>query len=175
MARKSGQQIRHGNLGTSVILLLFLRPVFLACGKRQRQKYLRSSRASKSALSNGRFKYGITKSYLLGSNMSKRIENINTRFLTFDRSGLTLRISAQGGVLTALDGIGEREKVTLKKNAEVKATSISGLSAMYGVSASMIERAITSGELPVSRLRRRVIIRIEDAERWIGKSRRKDA
>ena len=107
--------------------------------------------------------------------MSKRIENINTRFLTFDRSGLTLRISAQGGVLTALDGIGEREKVTLKKNAEVKATSISGLSAMYGVSASMIERAITSGELPVSRLRRRVIIRIEDAERWIGKSRRKDA
>lgn len=61
--------------------------------------------------------------------------------------------------------------MTLKKNAEVRATSISGLSAMYGISTSMIERAITSGELPVSRLRRRVIIRIKDAEKWIGKSK----
>lgn len=53
---------------------------------------------------------------------------------------------------------------------EIKATSISGLSAMYGISAATIERAIASGELPVSRVRRRVVIRIKDAEKWIGKS-----
>jgi hypothetical protein len=46
---------------------------------------------------------------------------------------------------------------------------------MYGISASMIERAITSGELPVSRLRRSVIIRIKDAEKWIGKSKARNS
>ena len=56
---------------------------------------------------------------------------------------------------------------------EVKATSIAGLSAMYGISPATIERAIADGELPVSKLpgRRRVVIRIKDAEKWIGKSR----
>lgn len=54
---------------------------------------------------------------------------------------------------------------------EVKATSIAGLSAMYGISPATIERAIASGDLPVSRLRRRIIIFIKDAEEWIGKSK----
>lgn len=56
---------------------------------------------------------------------------------------------------------------------EVKATSIAGLSVMYGISPATIERAIAHGELPVSKLpgRRRVVIRIKDAEKWIGKSK----
>jgi len=60
---------------------------------------------------------------------------------------------------------------------EIKATSIAGLSAMYGISAATIERAIASGELPVSRLRgrRRVLIRIKDAEKWIGRPERRKA
>lgn len=61
------------------------------------------------------------------------------------------------------------------EKVELKATSIAGLSAMYGISSATIERAIASGELPVSRLpgRRRVVIRIKDGEKWIGKSERR--
>ena len=61
------------------------------------------------------------------------------------------------------------------ENFKVKATSIAGLSSMYGVSTATVERAIASGELPVSRLGRRVIIRIKDAEKWIGKSKSRKA
>jgi len=61
------------------------------------------------------------------------------------------------------------------ENIEVKATSISGLGAMYGISTATIERAIANGKLPVSRLGRRVIIRIKDAEAWIGEPRARKA
>lgn len=57
------------------------------------------------------------------------------------------------------------------KTVEVKATSIAGLSAMYGMGRATIERAIKSGELAVARKGRRIVIRIKDAEKWIGRSK----
>jgi excisionase family DNA binding protein len=57
------------------------------------------------------------------------------------------------------------------KTVEVKATSIDGLSAMYGIGKATVERAIKSGALPVARKGRRVVIRIKDAEEWIGESK----
>jgi helix-turn-helix protein len=57
------------------------------------------------------------------------------------------------------------------KPFEKLATSIKGMVAMYEVSQATVERAIKSGELPVARKGRRIIIRISDAERWIGKSK----
>jgi hypothetical protein len=63
---------------------------------------------------------------------------------------------------------------TLEK-VPIKATSIAGLSSMYGISKATIERAIAGGDLPVCRLKRRVIIRIKDADEWIGKSKPRKA
>ena len=57
------------------------------------------------------------------------------------------------------------------KPFEKLATSIKGMVAMYEVSQATVERAIAKGELPVARKGRRIIIRISDAERWIGKSK----
>ena len=57
------------------------------------------------------------------------------------------------------------------KTWEVKATSIDGLSAMYGIGKATVERAIARGDLPVARKGRRVVIRIADVEKWIGASK----
>jgi len=76
-----------------------------------------------------------------------------------------------GSVLMALDGMNEREKLRMKKIAEVKATSIHGVCQMYGFGETTVERALRRGALPFSRVGRRIVIRIADVEKWIGESR----
>ena len=59
----------------------------------------------------------------------------------------------------------------MAEKLEVKATSVDGLSRMYGLGKGTVRRAIRNGELSVSRVGRRVVIRIVDAEKWIGASK----
>jgi len=47
-------------------------------------------------------------------------------------------------------------------------TGVAGVVRMHGVSESTVWRAIRSGKLPVSRVGRRVLIKIEDAERYFS-------
>jgi excisionase family DNA binding protein len=67
------------------------------------------------------------------------------------------------------------ERVTMKKGTDVRATSISGVCQMYGFGEATVARAIRRGELPVSRVGRRVVIRIDDVEKWIGAARSRKA
>ena len=57
------------------------------------------------------------------------------------------------------------------ENLEIKATSVDGISQIYGLGKATVRRAIEKGELRVSRVGRRVVIRIADAEKWIGASK----
>ncbi len=67
------------------------------------------------------------------------------------------------------------ERVTMKKGTDVKATSINGVCQMYVFGGTTVERAIRNGELPVSRVGRRVVIRIDDVEKWIGAAKSRKA
>jgi excisionase family DNA binding protein len=59
----------------------------------------------------------------------------------------------------------------MENRLEVKATTVEGASEMYAVGRSTVRRAIRRKELKVSRVGRRIVIRIADIERWLGKSR----
>jgi excisionase family DNA binding protein len=59
----------------------------------------------------------------------------------------------------------------MAEKLEVKATSVDGLSQMYGLGKATVRRAIQNGDLSISRVGRRVVIRITDAEKWIGASK----
>jgi hypothetical protein len=50
----------------------------------------------------------------------------------------------------------------------VKATSIAGISKMFGLGKNTVRRAIRDGSLRASRIRRRVVITIADAELFIA-------
>jgi excisionase family DNA binding protein len=58
----------------------------------------------------------------------------------------------------------------MAESTEVKATSVDGISQMYGLGKATVRRAIERGELRVSRVGRRVVIRVADVEKWIGAS-----
>jgi excisionase family DNA binding protein len=58
----------------------------------------------------------------------------------------------------------------MAENLEVKATSVDGISQMYGLGKATVRRAIDKGELRVSRVGRRLVIRVADAEKWMGAS-----
>jgi excisionase family DNA binding protein len=61
------------------------------------------------------------------------------------------------------------KKIDVKiEDLPLRATGVAGIAKMYGISESTVERAIRLKELPVCRCGRRVVVRIEDAERWIG-------
>jgi excisionase family DNA binding protein len=58
------------------------------------------------------------------------------------------------------------------ENTQRRATTIRGVCEMYDLSRATIDRAIRRGDLPASRIgRRRILLRIADVEKWIGKSR----
>jgi excisionase family DNA binding protein len=64
----------------------------------------------------------------------------------------------------------EKESRTME-NMQIKATSIRGVCQMYGFGQATVERAIRKGDLPASRVGRRIVIRISDIEKWIGTAR----
>ena len=47
-------------------------------------------------------------------------------------------------------------------------TGVAGVVRMHGISASTVWRAIRAGKLPVSRVGRRVLVAVSDAERYFG-------
>jgi len=49
----------------------------------------------------------------------------------------------------------------------VKATSVAGISRMFGIGKSTVRKAIREGKLRASHVGRRVVIRIADAETFI--------
>lgn len=60
----------------------------------------------------------------------------------------------------------------MAEKLEVKAVSIDRLALMYGVHHNTVRNAIRAGKLRFSRIGRRIVIRIVDAEKWIGASKR---
>jgi hypothetical protein len=56
----------------------------------------------------------------------------------------------------------------------VKATSIAGISKMFGLGKNTVRRAIRDGSLRASRIRRRVVITIADAELFIANGRKRE-
>ena len=50
----------------------------------------------------------------------------------------------------------------------VMATSIAGISKMFGLGKSTLRRAISDGKLRASHIGRRVVIRVSDAEEFIA-------
>jgi excisionase family DNA binding protein len=73
------------------------------------------------------------------------------------------------GILSRLEGKPENGDYDGKLRGE--GDQHSGVCQMYGIGKATVERAIRKGHLRVSRVGRRVVIRIVDAEKWIGASR----
>ena len=61
----------------------------------------------------------------------------------------------------------------MPEKIEVKAASVDGVSAMYGIGKATVRTAIRKGDLAITRVGRRVVIRIADAEKWLGTSTRR--
>jgi hypothetical protein len=59
----------------------------------------------------------------------------------------------------------------MAEKVEVMALSVGGMSARYGIGQATIRTAYRNGELSISRVGRRIVIRIVDAEKWIGASK----
>jgi hypothetical protein len=59
----------------------------------------------------------------------------------------------------------------MAEKIEVVAFSVAGMSMRYSIGQSTIRRAIRDREIAISRVNRRILIRLEDAERWIGASK----
>jgi excisionase family DNA binding protein len=61
----------------------------------------------------------------------------------------------------------------MAEKIEVMAFSVGGMSTRYGIGQSTIRRAIRNGEIPISRVHRRIVIRLQDAEKWVGAPQRR--
>lgn len=58
--------------------------------------------------------------------------------------------------------------MVMVNNLPVRATSIEGISEMFGLGKSTLRRAIRSGKLRATHIGRRVVVRIADAEAFIS-------